>query len=152
MALSSPTSLLPPPLLTPLPLTPNPHPCPPPRGAALYFTSYWGVGLPTGLALGFWAGWGALGLWMGVAIATALQAVAVHLWVALRLDWRAEVARSQSTIEALLDCHAAGAGGGGAFGGGEQEEEDGACAQDDGTIGGGEDGLAQPLLPANRAP
>jgi len=75
-------------------------------GALLHFITYWLVGLPLGCLLGFYLDWGALGLWMGVASATALQAVALHSWVALRLDWGHEVKRSEAIIEALLDSHA----------------------------------------------
>lgn len=68
--------------------------------------------------MGFKFNWGALGLWLGVASATALQAVVMHLWVALRLDWQHEVARSQATVETLLDSHAPLLANGG-----EQEED-----------------------------
>ncbi|KAI8470091.1 MAG: mate-domain-containing protein [Monoraphidium minutum] len=111
-------------------------------GAALYFITYWVVGLPTGLLLGFHLGWGALGLWMGVASATALQAAAVHTWAALRLDWGREVARSQSTVEAMLDSHGGGGGGGGESGGGGEEGGE----VEGGGGGGGE--LTRPLLGA----
>jgi hypothetical protein len=59
--------------------------------------------------LGFVFDWGALGLWMGVAGATSLQAVALHVWVALGLDWRREVRRSAATVGALLGATAAAA-------------------------------------------
>lgn len=117
-------------------------PLPTTRGAALYFTSYWLIGLPTGIALGFWACWGALGLWLGVATATALQAVAVHLWVALRLDWHKEVARSQSNLEALLDCHAAGVAADAAG----AEDDGGRGTQGAAGAGAGDGDVTEPLL------
>ncbi|WP_439811516.1 MATE family efflux transporter [Bordetella bronchiseptica] len=36
---------------------------------------YWGVGLPSGAALAFWAGWRGVGIWSGLAIGLALVAV-----------------------------------------------------------------------------
>ncbi|KDC45957.1 MATE family efflux transporter [Bordetella bronchiseptica] len=36
---------------------------------------YWGVGLPSGAALAFWAGWRGVGVWSGLAIGLALVAV-----------------------------------------------------------------------------
>ncbi|GBF99158.1 hypothetical protein Rsub_12125 [Raphidocelis subcapitata] len=71
-------------------------------GALIHFCTYWLFGLPAGVLLGFVFEWGALGLWMGVASATALQAVALHAWVALGLDWQREVRRSAATVGALL--------------------------------------------------
>ncbi len=75
-------------------------------GAILHFITYWLVGLPAGCLLGFALGWGALGLWMGVASATALQAVALHAWLLVKWDWNEEVKRSEQTVGALLDSHA----------------------------------------------
>jgi hypothetical protein len=113
----------------------RPH-LPPPSGALLHFATYWLLGLPLGVLLGFHFGLGALGLWMGVASATACQAVALHAWVAARLDWRAEVKRSQATLTTLLDSHAVGDL--------DREEPPGvaeaASAEDEGA------GLAAPLL------
>jgi hypothetical protein len=87
------------------------------------------VGLPLGITLGFWLDWGALGLWMGVASATALQAVFVHTWAALRLDWGREVLRSQANIDQMLDSHGGAAAQPLAAGGEEAEERGGGVTQ-----------------------
>lgn len=145
-------------------------------GACLHVITYWLIGLPLGCVLGFKAGMGALGLWMGVASATALQAVALHVWVALRLDWRGEVLRSHATLQSLLGSHPAlsnedrpgsgarGEGGGeedggaedggaedrGAEGGARADGEEGgdAGSRDGSLVGGGNggDSITQPLL------
>ncbi|KAA0911547.1 MATE family efflux transporter [Pusillimonas sp. ANT_WB101] len=36
---------------------------------------YWGMGLPSGAALAFWAGWGSVGVWSGLAIGLSVVAV-----------------------------------------------------------------------------
>ena len=36
---------------------------------------YWGVGFPTAYAAAFWLGWGAVGLWVGLASGLAVVAV-----------------------------------------------------------------------------
>lgn len=36
---------------------------------------YWGIGLTTGAMLAFWAGWGGLGIWIGLAIGLTVVAV-----------------------------------------------------------------------------
>ncbi|NYT35393.1 MATE family efflux transporter [Allopusillimonas soli] len=42
---------------------------------------YWGVGLPSGAALAFWAGWGSVGIWCGLAIGLSVVAVLMtHRW------------------------------------------------------------------------
>jgi MATE family multidrug resistance protein len=42
---------------------------------------YWGVGLPVGCLLCFYAGWGALGMWFGLAAAIVLIGVTLlHAW------------------------------------------------------------------------
>jgi MATE family multidrug resistance protein len=43
---------------------------------------YWGVGMPTGIAFAFWAGWGPIGLWAGWV--PALAAVALLLCLRFR--------------------------------------------------------------------
>jgi len=37
--------------------------------------SYWLVGMPSGYALGFVAGWGAVGVWLGLVIGLGLAAI-----------------------------------------------------------------------------
>lgn len=36
---------------------------------------YWGMGIPSGAALAFWAGWGSVGVWSGLAIGLSVVAV-----------------------------------------------------------------------------
>lgn len=45
---------------------------------------YWGVGLPVALALGFWAEWGGLGVWVGLAVGLAFVAIILVARFALR--------------------------------------------------------------------
>jgi multidrug resistance protein, MATE family len=47
--------------------------------------AYWGLGLPSGYGLGFYADWGGVGLWWGLAIGLAIAASI--------LTWRFSVAR-----------------------------------------------------------
>ncbi len=37
--------------------------------------SYWGLGLPVALGLGFWADWGAVGIWSGLVIGLGMAAL-----------------------------------------------------------------------------
>ena len=37
--------------------------------------AYWGLGLPAGMGLGLWAGWGAAGLWVGLILGLSAAAV-----------------------------------------------------------------------------
>jgi MATE family multidrug resistance protein len=39
------------------------------------FVAYWLIGLPVGYALGFWGGWGVVGVWIGLALALTASAV-----------------------------------------------------------------------------
>jgi hypothetical protein len=134
-------------------------------GALIHFSTYWLVGLPIGCVLGFVKGLGAFGLWLGLAFATALQAVALHIWVLLRFDWPGEVERAKATVGALRG-GAAGVGGprGGAGGAGSAAADVAAfaigdltgsdLASDDDDGGGGDgatttgvgSGLTTPLL------
>ena len=38
---------------------------------------HWGIGLPTGVALCFWAGWGVYGIWIGLSVGLTLVAVSL---------------------------------------------------------------------------
>lgn len=40
--------------------------------------AYWGVGLPAGYGLGFIAGWGGVGIWMGLIVGLTIAAIALH--------------------------------------------------------------------------
>jgi MATE family multidrug resistance protein len=43
---------------------------------------YWGIGLPSGAALAFWAGWRGVGIWSGLAIGLAVvSALMIHRWL-----------------------------------------------------------------------
>ena len=48
-------------------------------GLAAHLLGYWAVGLPVGLWLGFHRGWGAVGLWAGLAVGLMIAAVALIL-------------------------------------------------------------------------
>jgi MATE family multidrug resistance protein len=52
-----------------------------------HFTGYWIIGLPLGVWLCFYRGWGALGLWIG------LSAALILIGVILLLAWRRMVRR-----------------------------------------------------------
>ena len=45
---------------------------------------YWGIGVPTALLLGFEAGWGGKGVWLGLAVGLAVTAVMLIGRFALR--------------------------------------------------------------------
>jgi Na+-driven multidrug efflux pump len=57
------------------------------------------VGVPLGAWLGFQAGLGVKGFWMGVGTSAALQAAFLGSLVA-RWDWHGEAARAQERIAA----------------------------------------------------
>ena len=44
----------------------------------LALVSYWGIGLPVALGLGFWAGWGGTGIWIGLALGLAAAAALLN--------------------------------------------------------------------------
>lgn len=54
-------------------------------GATINLATYWVLGLPAAVALAFWGGLGALGLWAGLACTASLQALimthTVFRWV-----------------------------------------------------------------------
>ena len=41
--------------------------------------SYWLIGFPAAYGLAFWTGWGAIGVWIGLSIGTAVYAVLLVL-------------------------------------------------------------------------
>jgi len=41
--------------------------------------AYWGIGLPVGYVLGFWAGWGGVGVWLGLSSGLAVACATMHL-------------------------------------------------------------------------
>ncbi|PHK94923.1 MATE family efflux transporter [Pseudoroseomonas rhizosphaerae] len=59
---------------------------------------YWGLGLPIGLGLGFPAGWGPLGVWVGLASGLAIVAVLMTLrWARMARHGHAAPAAPQNT-------------------------------------------------------
>ncbi|MEZ4702475.1 MAG: MATE family efflux transporter [Rhodothermales bacterium] len=58
--------------------------------------AYWGVGMTTGYALGFWAGMGAAGLWAGLVVGLMVAALAL-IW---RFVYAARVAGDRLAAEA----------------------------------------------------
>lgn len=56
--------------------------------------SCWGLGLPTGLALGFWGGLGVEGLFAGLVVAAAVQC-GLYATLLLRLRWEDEAAAAR---------------------------------------------------------
>ena len=72
-------------------------------GARLNFCSYYLLGLPFGAALAFGAKVGLLGLWIGLALATNVQWMALAVFLR-RMDWDEASAKAQA--------QAAAAGGG----------------------------------------
>lgn len=79
-------------------------------GAVLNLLGYWCVGLPLALLLGLHARLGALGFWLALLAASAVQNV-IQLVFILRMDWQAEAQRAQREAmeEALHAGHAAAA-------------------------------------------
>ncbi|MGF1486247.1 MAG: MATE family efflux transporter [Prochloraceae cyanobacterium] len=51
----------------------------------LGFLAYWGAGLTTGFILGFYFGWGGIGLWIGQSVGFAVAAIA-FIWRFLKLS------------------------------------------------------------------
>jgi MATE family multidrug resistance protein len=50
-----------------------------------HFTAYWLIGLPLGIWLCFYRGWGVLGLWIGFSVALIL------IGIVLLLTWQRKV-------------------------------------------------------------
>ena len=42
-------------------------------GLLVNLGAYWAFGMPLALGLGFWAGWGVRGFWIGMAVTTTVQ-------------------------------------------------------------------------------
>ncbi|VAH69586.1 unnamed protein product [Triticum turgidum subsp. durum] len=59
--------------------------------------SYYVVGVPLGVVLGFFFNLGAKGIWGGLIGGTALQ-TAILLWVTIRTDWTKEVEEAQKRL------------------------------------------------------
>lgn len=57
--------------------------------------SCWGVGLPTGLALGFWAGLGVEGLFAGLIVSAGVQSI-LYGALLLRMRWDEEAAAARA--------------------------------------------------------
>jgi len=53
------------------------------------FVAYWGLGLPIGWTLEFVAGWGVLGIWIGLSTSLIIVGVALtRAWARAARDWR----------------------------------------------------------------
>jgi MATE family multidrug resistance protein len=53
------------------------------------FVAYWGLGLPIGWTLAFVAGWGVLGIWIGLSTSLIIVGVALtRAWARAARDWR----------------------------------------------------------------
>lgn len=62
---------------------------------------YWGMGLPSGAALAFWAGWGSVGVWSGLAIGLSVVAVLMmQRW--MRREQLGLITRSSQHQSALV--------------------------------------------------
>ncbi|VAH85683.1 unnamed protein product [Triticum turgidum subsp. durum] len=59
--------------------------------------SYYIVGVPLGVVLGFFFNLGAKGIWGGLIGGTALQTT-ILLWVTIRTDWTKEVEEAQKRL------------------------------------------------------
>jgi MATE family multidrug resistance protein len=53
------------------------------------FVAYWGLGLPIGWTLAFVAGWGVVGIWIGLSTSLIIVGVALtRAWARAARDWR----------------------------------------------------------------
>ena len=53
------------------------------------FVAYWGLGLPIGWTLAFVAGWGVLGIWIGLSTSLIIVGIALtRAWARAARDWR----------------------------------------------------------------
>ena len=50
--------------------------------------AYWCVGLPVAYVLGFWAGWGGVGVWLGLSTGLAVACATMHYRFWRRYAWR----------------------------------------------------------------
>jgi MATE family multidrug resistance protein len=78
-------------------------------GSLVNLGSFWCFGLPLSGLLALHLGWGAPGLWWGMAVTSSVQA-AVLGGVTCCLDWQGEAARSKQLVRSQSSSH----GGGGA--------------------------------------
>jgi len=74
-------------------------------GAGLNLFSYWCIGLPLTLLLGFKLHLTVVGFWCGLAVGSAVQAVA-QMIVLARIDWNMEVKRAKSLVDEPSDSKA----------------------------------------------
>ncbi|XP_020701225.1 protein DETOXIFICATION 48 [Dendrobium catenatum] len=70
----------------------------PTTGANINFGSFYLVGTPVAVLMGFVVGFGFIGLWVGLLAAQATCAVWMG-WVLVRMDWVAEVAKAGELTE-----------------------------------------------------
>jgi MATE family multidrug resistance protein len=62
-----------------------------------HLVAYWGVGLPLGYVLCFRAGWGAVGLWIGLCLAL------IAIGLTLLLVWSRKVRSMRAGVKAQLN-------------------------------------------------
>ncbi|MCX6553175.1 MAG: MATE family efflux transporter, partial [Acidobacteria bacterium] len=56
---------------------------------------HWGIGLPLGYALCFWAGWGVRGLWVGLATGlTTVGLTLLRVWIVRERHWGPQAGRT----------------------------------------------------------
>ncbi|KAF5825894.1 hypothetical protein DUNSADRAFT_6075, partial [Dunaliella salina] len=74
-------------------------------GAGLNLFSYWCIGLPLTLLLGFKLHLTVVGFWCGLAVGSAVQALA-QMIVLARIDWNVEVNRAKTLVDEPSDSKA----------------------------------------------
>ncbi|KAG2425324.1 hypothetical protein HXX76_013739 [Chlamydomonas incerta] len=67
-------------------------------GLRVNLVTLWLVGLPVAAGLGLGAGWGNVGLWVGIALMNGLQGGALVFKVTRGFNWAKEVVRSRSVL------------------------------------------------------
>jgi MATE family multidrug resistance protein len=76
-------------------------------GSLVNLGSFWCFGLPLSALLALRWGWGAPGLWWGMAVTSSVQA-AVLAGVTCCMDWRGEAARSKRLVRSQSSSHGGG--------------------------------------------
>lgn len=73
-------------------------------GATINLGSFYGVGLPLAIIIGFGLGKGLLGLWLGLFVAQVVCAVLMVCFVVWRTDWVVQANRARELIGIGEDC------------------------------------------------
>jgi MATE family multidrug resistance protein len=77
-------------------------------GSLVNLGSFWCFGLPLSALLALHLGWGAPGLWWGMAVTSSVQA-AVLGGVTCCMDWQGEAVRSKRLVRSQSSSHGGGA-------------------------------------------